>query len=314
MLIIQAPFATAELSTQHIGDIKHWAVAVQGFGDTPTRQTRGTGFKVRYMDRKRKVGHEFIITTKHVLDGVDRLKIYANRNLNERDSKAGKSPTFSFDVPLYSSGGPVWFTAPDNVDLAAVYLGGHDFSFYDKVPDSAQKYAASSATDAPEQNWLANYTLELSSDTDVEAGFSDSDLPDMIVTGYPFVAEKARWWKPFMRRCTISQESAGGLPIGDANPNYFLIDCPALEGDSGAPVFMKKASFSNERTGLLEYSTSLQFVGILANEVTVTENFDMRGLKISKTAGIHMSTVIPARYVKSTIEAFLSSQGNKELR
>lgn len=289
-------------STQDIGRAKQAAIGLVAIRKAQTdkqpQQLRsGTAFLVRYSDAASKSYKEFIVTARHLLEGADEVNVLINRNLSDKDIKAGLKKVISVPVPLNFNNSPQWKIAADDVDLAVIYWKSFTEDDVRISEQEAREYVEEKSTATT--SWLANLVLTVNSEGST---LEDSELADLFVTGFPLLNENANWLRPITRRCTLANSHVGDLPIEDPNPHYFLIDCPSFPGDSGAPVFRKIFNMAN-----FQYEIGSELVGILVSSVYTQRVIETETMTITLREPMHLTRVVPIKYVLKTIESFLES-------
>jgi hypothetical protein len=285
------PARSEPFSIDTIGNFKQTAIYIEASGDKS--KTSGTGFLLNYATAPAGVEYQFLVTASHVLAsaGAKRLLLLTKYSNYDKDSPGSKSAAkiLQSEVLLYDDAGRrLWSTAPDESDVAVVFVG-----------IKGKRGPRNISSDVQGDIAIANVALESSN---IQTDRIPTDrLPDIFYFGYPRGLYSADNLQPFARRCTIALDSVAGLPVEGIQPDEFLIDCPALPGDSGAPVYAHNVLV--RENGVIFVDCRL--IGVLLGQFEASQAFDLPDETIIKKYAYGFSRIAPAKFIISAIQEFL---------
>jgi hypothetical protein len=304
-IIVSLNFAyCAEYSLSTKGNTSQMPLFIEGMKNGSCIET-GTGFEVNYSTGAFE--YRFIVTAKHVIENCDAIRLSVNRNLNDKDYRLGKSRIFQLICPLMYKDKPLWQAARENVDLGVILFEKDSKEFLQNPIVAADEYSKNNQQGNSEQVFLDNVSIPIPES--IEINVPDQELADIYYAGYPMGIRSTDWIRPFTRRCTIAINNCCGLAF--ANPNSFLIDYPPFEGESGAPVFIRKIIFTDDgKINRLE----TKLIGVIRGYVSweqiskaaiTTRDIELT-TEIKKKNILGLGEVVPARYIITAIDDYLS--------
>lgn len=201
----------------------------------------GTGFVLSH--RFADYGDElFIVTNKHVVDGVEKSRLCFTRRVAEQPVLG-----HTFGLECGEGFGSAFHGHPDtDVDIAVMPIS----------------YLLEVARKGDRDAFLMNINTELiPNNAKVES--YDAILP-VVFVGYPSGLYDRKHMTPIVRRGT----TATPVQLDYDNRPVFLIDASVFPGSSGSPVFAFDESWEG---GIAE----LQLLGILAEVFTLTDSGEL---------------------------------------
>ena len=261
----------------------------------------GTGFFVSFSSNGRN--YEFIVTAKHVITGKyfygQKMKVFINRNLNEKAQKYGDSNVFAYEIPLstFSISQNIGFASDPTVDIAVVLLTDTAETKEETIA-RADKYASGSNSEsALPEVWRANANLSLPST--LATDIVPYEIREVYFAGYPFGVNLKKWMYPILRSCVVASPDSEGYSSHNFGPYAFLIDCAPIPGDSGSPVFTREFVYSNTSGQLTEVQFGL--LGVISQEV-ILEDMTRSSTRYSDEAKVirtklPLGVVYPAHFI-----------------
>lgn len=245
---------------------------------TRTKEWIGTGFIYGFLHEEGKnverKGEVYLVTNKHVLEGLHRIIVQFN-------DKSGGSSDF-FHLELYDNNGkPLYFNHP-NSDI--------DISIINIEYDLLSKFKAPVI-----DNKVHTYSINEMS----EIGVIEGDF--IYVVGYPLgMANVANKKRAIVRHGCISRIS----DLYEENSNEFLIDSPVFPGNSGSPVIIRPEKNSIDGTKVVKEGRIIGIVTgfIKYNEVAYSKNDG----EIIFSTNTGLAIVHPIDYIDQTITEYES--------
>ncbi len=219
----------------------------------------------------------FLVTNRHVVEGVDQLTTRFNRSLNLE--------TQTYNIPLHNRDGSIsWTLHPDpNCDVAVIPIlvnklkeDGIQVEFFPENPDTT-------------------ITVERAK----ENGTSEGD--GVFVLGFPLGLSGGEYNYTIVRQGNIAR-------IRDwvnGSSNTFLIDASVFPGNSGGPVILKpeltsiKGTTANDRALLIGMVSSY----IPYEEVAISRQTGKARAVFVENSGL--GVVIPMNIIRETIDLAL---------
>ncbi len=228
----------------------------------------GTGFilVVPFTDDPTQ-GRMALITAAHVLNSMvgDSVDLMMRR-------KVGSAwQSVPVTVPIRLNGRPIWVQHP-RADVAALYIAMQE----DLKPRVGLPISA---------------LIDDKQLIDLEIHPGD----ELNILGYPLGFGNAGDF-PVLRSGKIASYPL----VPTTEPPFFLVDFRVFQGNSGGPVYFVQSN----RTygGLLRIGTIQFVIGLVSEEVAVTQQFQGLYENRSQTYPLELAKVIPAPYIVETIK------------
>ena len=225
-------------------------------------------------------GHLFLVTNRHVAEGVPALVVRLNR-------KPGQS-AMDFEMPSRLPGGqPAWHCHPDqDVDVAVAPLMGQVVE---------EKLARKPSCFLPNRNVLSREQMK-------EAMVSEGD--EVYVLGYPMGLVAAERQHVIARSGCIARIR----DLLEGASNDFLIDAFVFPGNSGGPVVLKPQVLAVQGTKTTGRASLLGIVSqyVPYRETAVSAQTGRPRISFEENSGL--AVVVPADLVMETIEIAMADK------
>jgi len=248
-----------------------WLDAVVAIGaerEAGTVAWIGTGFLygayIKASPPPEKWYHVFLITSRHVLEGEQKLQIKFN--------SAVRSGSQDFSVPLRDrSGRRLWTVHSDSaVDLAAVFIDGNyirsknmRFAFFKDDEDALTVGGLKSE------------------------GVTEGD--GVFVLGYPMALVQPKWQAAICRKGCVARIQ----DVLVAGTGEFLVDATVFPGNSGSPVILRPEATAIPGT---KTASAARVIGVVCaylpyQDVAVSQQTQMPRITFDENSGL--TSVIP---------------------
>ena len=236
----------------------------------------GTGFLVGRFFEKNKNDqnryHIFLVTNKHVLDGMDSVKV----RFNPQSSESAKD----YDIPLVINGTKQWTGHHTvNIDVAAIHIK------HSILVDEKMKF-----------DFFRSDSNILHIEQMVEDGITEGD--SIFVLGFPMnlVASDRQY---------VIARSGSIARIRDVLENRsdnFIVDSFVFPGNSGGPVISKPEIVSIEGTKSINKAYLIGMVSsfITYRDVAISQQTKKARIIFEENTGL--SNVIPTDFIMETVE------------
>ena len=214
-----------------------------------------------------------LITANHVLEDIktDSCKIHLRIEKNNNYEKS------IINFRIRNNGKPLWVKHPE-VDVAAISFD---------VPES----------DRPKGVIITPLTTEFLATDTVIKDYEIHPGDELFCLGFPLNAEANSAGFPILRSGKISSYPI--IPAKDIK--QFLFDFPVFKGNSGGPVY---CSYKNRVcNGSVLMGTTINYIiGLVSQETILNETIRSLAEISIKQHNLGLAVVIPAVFIKETIE------------
>jgi hypothetical protein len=263
------------------------AVTAIGVGDDPaTRQWVGTGFLYgrfeEEIDKSTKGYNVFLVTNKHVLDGLKRVYLKFN-SANDASSK-------DYSVSLIATNGRrMWVGHPDaNVDVAALIINANTLS------KELRKYA-----------FFQSDAHVFATDQLKSEGVTEGD--GVFVLGFPMgMVDRERQYV-ICRTGIVAR--IRDLMEGKASD--FLVDATVFPGNSGGPVILKPELASLSGTKPTNQASLIGIVKAYVPYHDIAASQQTKRARIIFEENSGLSAVEPVDHILTTVDLAMKRLKNR---
>lgn len=252
----------------------------------------GTGF-LYSVDLEGGTAAPFLVTNKHVFDGLDALTI----RLVKRTADGQPSIGAATQVTIEGFNDQIWQGHPD----PAVDVGVMPLQQVLEAMDN-QGGPAFFRVLSPEVSLNPKATKDLDA------------IEDVLFVGYPAGIFDKSNFTPVVRRGI----TATPLALDYEGHPAFLVDASVFPGSSGSPVFIVNHGSYSPRSGGLVVGNRLLFLGVLAAVHTHQIEGDASslpaGLVVTVDEALDLGIVYKARTVDECIDLVLQARGVERAR
>lgn len=236
----------------------------------------GTGFLVGKFFKKNDIGqneyHIFLVTNKHVLDGMDSVKV----RFNPQSSESAKN----YDIPLVNNGTKLWTGHhTENIDVAAMYIN------HSILLKEGMKF-----------NYFKSNSDILYIDQMAEDGMTEGD--SIFVLGFPMNLIGSDRQYVIARSGSIARIR----DVLEKRSDNFIVDSLVFPGNSGGPVISRPEIVSIEGTKSINKAYLIGMVNSYISYTDVARSQQTKKVRIIFEENTGLSNVIPADFIMETIE------------
>jgi len=236
----------------------------------------GTGFLVGRFFKKNENDqneyHVFLVTNKHVLDGVDSVKF----RFNPQSSDTAKD----YDIPLVNNGNKLWTGHhTENIDVAAMYIN------HKILVKEGMKF-----------NYFRSDSHILHIEQMAEDGMAEGD--SIFVLGFPMNLVASDRQYVIARSGSIARIR----DVLEKRSDNFIVDSFVFPGNSGGPVVSKPEIISIDGTKSIKKAYLIGMVSsfLTYSDVAISQQTKKARIIFEENSGL--SVVIPADFIMETIE------------
>lgn len=250
----------------------------------------GTGFFFEYMISDKP--YPFIITNKHVLNGMEKAAISFTLGRNG-DPLIGQRKVVEIDnLPRLWAGHP-----NKHIDVAVIPLA----YVIGKMINTTEFFFKSATLDLV----LSQEELE-----QLDA------YEDIVFVGYPNGMWDEENFLPILRKGT----TATPVYIDFCGKKVFLIDASVFPGSSGSPVYLYNVGSYFLKDDKIRIGKRIKLLGIISGVYYISDNNEIKQIEIPTSKKlllaqtkqmIDLGVVFKASTIVETIEIFLESKGIK---
>ncbi len=261
--------------------------------DTVATGAQGSGTGFFFNHQLGGLVYPFIVTNKHVINGVQKWKFSF---IKQKNGEPILGDIFPFEMESEKSPN-AWFGHPDpGIDIA-IFPTGQLINFVKQTYDTEFFTIGIQASNIPS----AEQIEELDA------------IEGITFIGYPNGVWDTKNFLPVARRGT----TASPIAVDFESEPRFLIDASVFGGSSGSPVFISDLGGTYaKKTGGAYAGSRFYFVGVVAEVFSRTQLNEIIAVPIptqvrqmaKQQEMIDLGTVFKARTVVETIEAFLKTQ------
>ena len=255
---------------------------IEGRTESGTHNTVGTVF-ILGLPLKTVAGRYWfvMVTANHVLEGIagEHANLYLRRKKSAGDYEKGL-----LKIKIREGTDALWVRHP-TADVAALHIA---------VPKKADFQLVTT-------NWLA--------DDETFEKYEVRPGDELNCLGYPYGAEANAAGFPILRSGKIAS-----YPLTPASTvKTFLYDFQVYRGNSGGPVYFSETN--RVYGGKMKVGETVQFIaGLVSSEEVIKE----RTQRIHETSvrrhPLFLANVIPAQFIKETIELLPKQDESSELK
>jgi len=263
------------------------AVTAIGVGDDPSKRGWiGTGFLYgrfdKKIDDKTRTYNVFLVTNKHVIDGLNRIYLKFN------SPGDGSAKDYPADL-VARNGRPIWVGHPEpQVDVAVLPINAN------QLKEELRKYAYFQS----DQHVFASDELK-------NEGVSEGD--GVFVLGFPMGMVDAERQYVICRSGAIARIR----DLLEGKTKDFLVDATVFPGNSGGPVIIRPQLGAIQGTKSVNKASLIGIVKSYVPYRDVAMSQQTRSARIVFEENSGLTAVEPVDHIRATIELAMKRAKNR---